>query len=58
MEVDVCRYCKTIYVNGRPLVCDNCKSNVFFEKTEIAESEIEEIKNKDDWEVKNHKEEL
>ena len=44
-KVFFCKMCGTLYLKGRPFICDNCNSNVLIEEMDLADEEIENIKN-------------
>lgn len=39
-KVYLCRMCNTLYLNGRPFVCDNCRSNVLIKEVEVDDEEL------------------
>lgn len=43
-KVHLCGMCNTLYLNGRPFVCDNCNSNVAIEEVETTDEEIEKCR--------------
>ena len=43
MKAYMCHWCKRIYVNHRPLLCE-CKSNCFLHEYDSNEEEIKELK--------------
>ena len=43
-KVYFCGLCGTLYLNGRPFVCDNCKSNICFEEFCTSDEELEKTK--------------
>ena len=36
--------CGTLYLQGRPFICDNCNSNVLIEEMDLTNKEIENCK--------------
>jgi len=45
MRAYLCHYCKTIYLNNKPLLCA-CKSNAFFKEYTTTKTEIEKLRQK------------
>ena len=43
-KVFFCRMCGTLYLQGRPFICDNCNSNVLIEEMDLTNKEIENCK--------------